>query len=481
MGVAHRKQGDNRFYCQATESLEEAVQRFVEKEGLLQGVKRLGVALSGGADSVALFHLLLPLCKKNKIELIVLHLDHGLRTDAAQDSKWVKALAKKVGVQCVVERHAVTAHLTEALSVEMAAREVRQAFFEACRTRCKLDAIATGHQADDVAETLMLRLMRGAGATGLAPLKPRSRGFIRPLLHVTGSELRAWLKQQKKSWREDQTNQDVTIPRNRMRHEILPLLEKHFGSGVRSNLCKSAEILREEDSFLEALSQALLSDCLPGDRENALDMKRLLTAPLALQRRVLRLWLWQHELPLCSGFEVIDRVCAMELGDKIQLTENVYVIYQSGVLRILKDFHQQLPETGVKLRGKTRWNKLVFTCSRLKGIESVSQGIGVYPAVCTINPEALNGQPLVVRGRKPGDRMAPYGLKGTKKVQDIFVDAKVPEHCRDGIPLLVCGEEIVWIPGYRIADRFAVSSKTAKSLRIEVVSARLAELEQTEE
>jgi len=472
MGAVQSKQNGNRVYCQVVENVEATVQRFVEKEGLLQGVKRLGVALSGGADSIALFHLLLPLCKKNKIELVVLHLDHGLRTDSAQDAKWVKALAKKAGVQCVVERHAVTAHLTEAVSVEMAAREVRQAFFEACRTQAKLDAIATGHQADDVAETLMLRLMRGAGATGLAPLKPRSRGFIRPLLHVTGSALRMWLKGQKKSWREDQTNQDVTIPRNRMRHEILPLLEKHFGVGVRSNLCKSAEILREEDSFLEERSQALFSECLVGDHENALEVKRLRTAPLALQRRALRLWLWQHELPMCSGFEVIDRVCAMEPGDKIQLTENVTVIYQSGAFLIFKGVHQQLPETKVKLRGKTRWNNLVFTCSTSKGIESISQGIGVYPAVCTINPEALAGGPLVVRSRKPGDRMAPYGMKGTKKVQDIFVDAKVPEHRRDGIPLLVCGEEIVWIPGYRIAQRFAVSSKTAPSLRVEVKRAK---------
>jgi len=453
------------------DDLEETVQRFVEKEGLLQGVKRLGIALSGGADSVALFHLLAPPCKKNKIELFLLHLDHGLRSDSAQDAKWVKALAKKVSVQCVVERHAVTAHLQEAVSMEMAAREVRQKFFETCRTKHKLDAIATGHQADDVAETLMLRLMRGAGATGLAPLKPRARGFIHPLLSVTGSVLRDWLRQKKKSWREDQTNQDVTIPRNRMRHEILPMLEKHFGVGVRSNLCKSAEILREEDSFLEELSQALLADCLLGGPENALDVKRLRTAPLALQRRVLRLWLWQYELPQCSGFEGVDRLCAMEADDKIQLTENVYVIYQVGALRIIKGVPQQRPEAKVRLRGKTRWDNLVFTCRSVQGIESVTQGIGVYPAVCTINAKALNNQPLVVRGRKPGDRMVPYGMKGTKKLQDIFVDGKVPEYTRDGIPILVCGDEIVWIPGYRIAARFAVDGTHAKSLRIEVARA----------
>jgi tRNA(Ile)-lysidine synthetase-like protein len=124
------------------------------------------------------------------------------------------------------------------------------------------------------------------------------------------------------------------------------------------------------------------------------------------------------------------------------------------------------------MQEKTRWGELIFTCSRAKGIDSVTQGIGVYPAVCTINPEALNGHSLMVRGRKPGDRMSPYGMKGTKKVQDIFVDEKVPEHRRDGIPLLVCGDEIVWIPGYRIAERFAVAGPHAKSLRIQVVSAK---------
>jgi len=472
MGVAQSKQNGTRVYCQVVENVEAAVQRFVEKEGLLQGVKRLGVALSGGADSAALFHLLLPICKKNKIELIVLHLDHGLRTDSAQDAKWVKALAKKVGVDCVVERHEVTAHLKKALSVEMAAREVRQTFYAECRTRCKLDAIATGHQADDVAETLLLRLMRGAGGSGLAPLKSRSRGFIRPLLPVFGSVLRDWLRQKKKTWREDQTNQDVTIPRNRVRHETLPLLEKQFGQAVRANLCRSAEILREEDSFLEELSQAVLAECLRGEVENALNMEKLRETPVAMQRRVLRLWLWSSGIPLESGFDVVERLCAMEEGDKEQLTDHVYVLLQKGMLQIIQVSLIQASPKKVNLRGKTCWGNLIITCKTSKGIESLAQGIGAYPAVCTINAEVLNGQPLVVRSRQPGDRMVPYGMKGTKKVQDIFVDEKVPEYTRDGIPLLVCGEEIVWIPGYRIAQRFAVRLKTAPSLRIEVKRAK---------
>ncbi len=459
------------LYCDDANALADTVQAVIERKGLLQGVKRLGVAVSGGADSVALLTLLVPICKKNKIKLIVLHLDHGLRSTSAQDVKWVKEFAKKTGVTCVTERREVTAHQTEAISVEMAARDVRQAFFAECRARQKLDAIATGHQADDVAETILLRLMRGAGASGLAPLKDRSRGFIRPLLHVSSAAIRGWLKQKKIKWREDTTNRDVMILRNKMRVEILPLLEQKFGNALRMNLCRTAEILREDDSILEDLAQMCLSRCMPEGVDKVLDVQKLKTIPLALQRRVMRLWLWKADVPLQSGFEVVECLLSLKAGDKEQLAAEVYAIVQNDALRIIKTTPIPRPAKRVNLRGKTQWGNVTITCKTTSGIESVATGAGIYPAVCTINPEALGNLPLRVRSRLPGDRLQPYGMKGTKKVQDVFVDGKVPEHTRDGVPLLVCGDEVVWIPGYRIAARFAVRSKTAVSLQIEATSA----------
>jgi len=444
------------------------VQAVIERKGLLQGVNRLGVAVSGGADSVALLCLLAPICKKNKIKLVVLHLDHGLRSTSAQDAKWVKALAKKVGATCVVERHEVTAHQTEAISVEMAAREVRQAFFAACRAKFKLDAIATGHQADDVAETVLLRLMRGAGASGLAPLRAQSRGYIRPLLHVSGAAIRSWLKQKKITWCEDKTNKDVSIPRNQMRHEILPFLEEKFGPALRMNVCRTAEILQEEDAILEEMAQDYISH---ERHDETLDMHRLKASPVAVQRRVMRVWLWKADVHLQSGFETVERLLAMEAGEKEQLAEKVYAIHQDGALRIIKTIPVARPAKKVNIRGKTSWGSIVISCASAIGIESVAHGAGVYPAVCTINVDALGGKPLMVRSRQPGDRLQPYGMKGTKKIQDIFVDAKVPEHTRDGVPLLVCGDEVVWIPGYRIAHSFALPSKTDKCLRVEVMEA----------
>jgi tRNA(Ile)-lysidine synthase len=456
------------LYCDDADSLADTVHAVIERKGLLQGVKRLGVAVSGGADSVALLCLLAPICKKNKIKLVVLHLDHGLRSSSAQDAKWVTALAKKAGATCVAERHEVTAHQTEAISVEMAAREVRQAFFAACRAKYKLDAIATGHQADDVAETVLLRLIRGAGASGLAPLKERSRGLIRPLLHVSGAAIRGWLKQNKITWREDISNKDVSIPRNQMRHEILPLLEEKFGPALRMNVCRTAEILQEEDALMEEMAQNYI---LHERHDETLDMHRLKASPVAVQRRVMRVWLWKADAPLPSGFETVERLLAMDAGEKEQLAEEVYAIHQDGALRIIKTTSVTRPAKKVNIRGKTSWGDVLITCKASTGVESVAQGAGIYPAVCTINPDALGGKPLMVRSRQPGDRLQPYGMKGTKKVQDVLVDAKVPEHTRDGVPLLVCGDELVWVPGYRIANRFAVPSKTATSLRIEVTEA----------
>jgi tRNA(Ile)-lysidine synthase len=461
------------LYCDDAKCLEDTVHAVIGRKGLLQGVKRLGVAVSGGADSVALLTLLAPICKKNKIKLVVLHLDHGLRSTSAQDAKWVKALAKKAGATCAVERREVTAHQTQAISVEMAAREVRQSFFADCRAKYKLDAIATGHQADDVAETVLLRLMRGAGASGLAPLRAQSRGLIRPLLNISGAAIRSWLKQKKLTWREDTTNKDVSIPRNQMRHDILPFLEEKFGPALRMNVCRTAAILQEEDALLEEMAQDYISH---ERHDQTVDMKRLQAAPVALQRRVMRLWLWKADVPLPSNFETVERLLTMEAGEKEQLAEEVYAIHQDGALWIIKTTPVARPAKKVSIRGTTSWGSIIISCASAIGIESVAHGAGVYPAVCTINPDALGGKSLMVRSRLPGDRLQPYGMKGTKKVQDIFVDAKVPEHTRDGVPLLVCGDEVVWIPGYRMANRFALPSKTAKCLRIEVSDVRIKQI-----
>ena len=206
--------------------------------------------MSGGADSVALLVLMSQLRKEHGFEAVVLHFDHGIRKDSADDAEFVRRLAGRFGLPFHSARVKVVRKKGE--SIEMAARRERLAFFAESMKRLRLDCIATGHHMDDVAETFLMRLKRASGADGLSGLKPVSVVgdivFIRPLLNLRGGELRSFLKSRGIAWREDSTNSDVTILRNKVRHVILPFLERELDPKIVEHICRSAGYLREVSS-----------------------------------------------------------------------------------------------------------------------------------------------------------------------------------------------------------------------------------------
>ena len=208
---------------------------------------RVGLAVSGGADSVALLVLMASLRASHGFEAVVLHFDHGIRKESADDAAFVKRLAARFGLPFHAARVKVTRRKGE--SIEMAARRERLKFFAASMKHLHLDCIATGHQMDDVAETFLMRLKRSSGAAGLAGLKPVSfvEGivFIRPLLNVRGKDLRDYLKARGIAWREDSTNADTSILRNKVRHVILPFLARELDPQIVEHICRSASYLRE--------------------------------------------------------------------------------------------------------------------------------------------------------------------------------------------------------------------------------------------
>lgn len=211
---------------------------------------KVGLAVSGGADSVALLVLMSELRRDHGFDAVVLHFDHGIRPDSAEDEKFVRHLAERFGLPFRSARVKVERRKGE--SIEMAARRERLAFFKSSMKSLRLDCIATGHHMDDVAETFLMRLKRASGADGLAGLKPVSFVdgivFIRPLLDVRGDELRSFLKSRGIAWREDSTNADVTILRNKVRHVILPFLERELDPKIVEHICRSAGYLRETAS-----------------------------------------------------------------------------------------------------------------------------------------------------------------------------------------------------------------------------------------
>ena len=358
--------------------------------------RRIGLAVSGGADSVALLALMADMQASHGFDAVVLHVDHGLRSDSADDARFVESLAGKYGLPFHALRTRVRRRRGE--SVEMAARRVRLAFFARMTARLGLDAIATGHHADDVAETFILRLARGAGPEGLAGLKPVSHvdgvPFIRPLLNVRDADLRRFLAERGLAWREDSTNADISIPRNNVRHVILPFLREHLDPHITEHLCKSAAILR-------------------GDlAKDAKDLKG-----------------------------------SNDLND----------IKDSKDFKDLKNFKD------LKAR------PMALTVCEASGFERRPEAIGRLPAACELSRAALAGRTLELRTWRPGDRIAPVGLAGhSRKLQDVFVTAKVPPAVRATLPILADAAtgEILWVPGYRVAASAAVPSSAAPSWRL---------------
>ena len=453
-----------------TVPLEERLRRHVADNSLFSGVKRLGLAVSGGSDSLSLLHLVAPLCQREGIAVVVLNFDHaipGEHSDA--DAEFVRGEAARLGLTFFGER-AETITPGGGLSLEMAARRARQAFFRRATARFGLDAIATGHQADDVAETLLLRLLRGAGTAGLAGLRPRSvlpspdgtdgrpLVLVRPLLAFRREELRAWLRERNLAWCEDPSNANESIPRNEVRRSILPALARR-GGGLDETilqLAQSADILREEDAFLDGLARDWLS-ALPPDGD--LPLARLREElPLALRRRVARGWLMDHLGAEAAGFASVGRVLDLPDGASVTLPGGRRVLCAAGELRLVpKPSRAGVPEPSpLSVPGVVEWGGFVIEAALGGSVVRSPSKLDVWPASCTLSASRLAGRPLAVRSRQPGDRIEPYGLSGTKKLQDVFMDGKVPSARRDAYPIIVSGDEILWVPGYRIASDDAV-------------------------
>ena len=281
-----------------------AVDRALLSAGLPARGETLVVGLSGGADSVALTAALAALRRRRGLELVAAHLDHGLRPDSADDAAFCQALCATLGVTlragtaCVRERAR-----REKGGLEQAARRERYSFLQRVKQDEGAPWIAVAHTQDDQAETLLLRLLRGAGASGLAGMRLRSGDLLRPLLAVSRREVLEYLAERGLGWREDPSNADPAHVRNRVRHELLPYLEERFNPRVRAALARTADLLAEEALFVAGAAERALAEASSWEGEAlVLDRQALAAAPLALARAALRL-----ALLATGGLAGVDR------------------------------------------------------------------------------------------------------------------------------------------------------------------------------
>ncbi len=460
------------------------IRETIRRHGMLIGGDTVVVAVSGGPDSTALVHGMAALAREMRWCLHVAHLDHGLRQDAAADARFVAAMSQALGL----EHHEGTADPRslaerEGLSLEDAARRLRYEFLTRIAKDVGATAIATGHTLDDQAETVLIRLLRGSGLDGLTGIPPVRHSdairVTRPLLEVTRAEALAYLKEIGAGWREDSTNRNPEILRNRIRLVLLPALEG-YNPDVRRALARVAGLLRDEAQVLRSLAAPRIAEALSGDSASVRVARTpFARLPAALQRRALREAV-QRVRGNLRGVRFVHiegarrLVLAGEVGAWLPLPGGVRVTCVSegaevavrGPARVPGTYRLPVPGDVVALDFGVHVSADTITGDRLRA--EVTRDETPRNTVM-VDADVIGGE-LVVRGPKPGDRFAPSGMGGrTKLLADYLRDERVPRHRRALTPILTTGNDvIVWVVGMRASDVGRITPATKRAVRVVV-------------
>jgi tRNA(Ile)-lysidine synthase len=447
----------------------------VRRQKLFEQGETVLVAVSGGADSVALLDILTHL-EAERLHLVVVHLNHGLRGAAADgDEEFVRSLAAQYRLPFAVRRLDVQAYAESGkLSLEEAGRRARYDFFDEMAQLHGATSIALAHHLDDQAETVLIRLLRGAGGGGLSAMGSCARGVLkRPLLQISRAQIENYLQSQGVTYREDATNADTAILRNSVRHELIPFLRK-YNPKVSQRLAATAEILAGDEQLLEQLTDDAYRRTARGQLSAiTLDVEALLQEP-----RGLRLRLYRRALLLSRGdlkhialahLEAVDRLIASSRpSGRLKLPGDCSVERSYGDLC----FRQvELPAAaGWQLTITGEGSYPLPAGGRLL-VERVARPVELDPGsprVAYLSPQQVPF-PWVLRNFLPGDRLIPLGMKGEQKVKDLFINRKIPLHERRSLPLLLSAGRIVWVVGVRMAEGARVIDPSGPVFRVEIL------------
>jgi tRNA(Ile)-lysidine synthase len=472
-----------------TSNITARVSRFIKVKHLFKPKETVVVAVSGGGDSVALLHILHQLSREGLgLQLHVAHLNHMIRGEEADaDERFVRGLAPRLGLPASIQRRDVPGiRETVKGSLEEAARTIRYEFLGEVAGKVGARKIATGHTASDQAETMLQRVARGTGLRGLAgipvrrKLGPSSRiEVVRPLLGCWRQELRGFLGEKRRRWREDSSNQDTRILRNRLRLKVLPLLKRHLDPEIETRLVALANSAAEVESYFVGQARRLLrSQRMKGKASGVeLSARWLTSQPELMQRYILR-----EVIESVSGSLTSEKhiTAAMELAGRqppsrlAQLPGNVEMtkeydrlIFQPPAGDAGKSQAQWESELAVPGRAELPDQEFVIE-AELVGKKELDLGRwkvhkGGFEEI--LDADKLRGR-LRVRCRREGDRFWPLGAPGAKKLKQFFIDARVPVRLRASVPLVTDDEKIIWVAGYRLSNQVAVDDGSKRLLHV---------------
>ncbi|MDD3364264.1 MAG: tRNA lysidine(34) synthetase TilS [Syntrophomonas sp.] len=451
--------------------LNNKIKKYIEANGLIQPGERVIVGVSGGPDSMALLHILKNLAPSLHCEVLAAHLNHGLRAEAGAEELFVKEKCRAWGITCY-SRSVSVAELArvQKTTLEDTGRNARYQYFNELRELTGAERIATAHHYDDVAETVLLHLLRGSGIKGLRGILPRSGNLIRPLLMVSKEELLNYLQAREIDYCLDKSNDDSVYLRNRIRHGLIPYLQKEFNPRIVGKLNQLALIARDENEALEEESRRLWAGVLLKDEEESLvlDNQALSLLPRAYQRRIILRAFAQltseSEWNLEDVQKVLELSCKKGSSLTLQLKKKVRVnksydkmIFTTLIIESLS-FQYQVPVPG-KIEIPETGEAYQFTL--VKREDYCTESGDIY-----LDYDMLP-EPIYLRSRRAGDIFRPLGMTGSKKLKKYFIDLKVPYYERDRVALLAAEDGEVWaVLGLGVSRMAAISSDTRTVLLI---------------
>ncbi|MBF7096918.1 tRNA lysidine(34) synthetase TilS [Alkalibacter mobilis] len=455
--------------------MEKEVEKFIKSHNMISDGDTVVIGVSGGADSMALLHVLLNLKDKINFSMIVAHVNHNLRKpESDEDERFVEDHCKKLGVEFKKLNANVSGYSKfKNISEEEAGRKIRYNFFGLIRKNSGRSKLATGHHKDDQTETVLMRIIRGTGIKGLKGIEAkREDGVIRPLLCVSKEDILEYCRLNNIPFRSDQTNFMNVYHRNKIRLDLIPVL-KEYNPSFEDAIVKLAEISSEYDDYVETIAKQTLDKCR---KENGIDYNKFSMEDRLIQKRVLL-------QALNEKFKTAD-IGSIHLNDLIDKImdegHTVWTMDLPGKITVQRSYDMILfdKENPANSEGYFEYRILpgkTYVFSRLGTIleteiqKSFEKGENnqKYDEIF-LDYDRINKirSSLIFRQRKSGDKIRLKGHTGKKKVKKILIDKKIPRQLRAKIPMLIIDQDIIWIPGIGKSDEFEPSSETKKILRL---------------
>lgn len=456
----------------------DAVLNTIRQYSMISHGDKVVVAVSGGPDSVALLHALWTLRDELGITLHVAHLDHSFRGEASdQDAEYVRDFAESLGIPAAIEKVDVPkVQRALRLSPEEAARLVRHDFLNRVADEVNASRIALGHTADDQVETVLMRILRGTGVDGLRGMSPVWERLIRPLIGIRRAEVEAYVRKHDLHPRTDETNLLPIYTRNRIRLELLPLLRREYNPGIDRAILQLAELAQDDVCYLDSEVQDEFDVALISFEEGRISLLasevRKLFTPLA--RRFVRLVLREIRGDLANvGLKHVDEFLSILRSSdsfRYEFPGGVFAERSGNTLTFLS---QRPPDEPIPYRYEVSMPgiasvpeaEVVVRAETHEGWLDPVRPPGSMDAVFDL--DSIVGT-LVVRSWQAGDRIRPLGMRGSKKLQDVFVDQRIPRIARCRIPVVADDVKVIWVPGIAVSDESRVTEATTRFLLLAV-------------